>query len=175
MQVDFKKAHSSPIFLFNKQYNTPFAESQFQHDFETLVWFSYRKRFAPLLATPKPGKTKRFTSDVGWGCMLRCGQMLLARALMQNEEVRFSPTARTAFRHLARPVEAVMDEYRMKRLNLLRKFVDSERAPAAPFSISEIAIAGRGMGKQPGDWYGTNSISQVLASLNERHKPVPGF
>ena len=79
--------------------------------------------------------------------MLRCGQMLLARALAKNEESRFSPVARTAFRHLARPVEAVIDECRVKRLNLLRKFADSERAPSAPFSISEIAIAGRGMGK----------------------------
>lgn len=38
-------------------------------------WLTYREGF------PNIG-TSRYTNDVGWGCMLRAGQMLLAHALI---------------------------------------------------------------------------------------------
>ena len=70
---------------------------EFLDDFESRLWFTYRSNFSPIeesLGTTDPDTSSfplrlrshfvnggGFTSDTGWGCMIRSGQCLLANAL----------------------------------------------------------------------------------------------
>ena len=69
----------------------------FLDDFESRVWLTYRSNFPPIARSSRSdapttsfsGRLKSqlvdqagFTTDAGWGCMIRSGQSLLANALI---------------------------------------------------------------------------------------------
>ena len=48
---------------------------EFKKDYFSQIWFTYRSRFSPL-------NDSTVTTDMGWGCMLRSAQMMIARAFL---------------------------------------------------------------------------------------------
>jgi len=58
------------------------ARSSFYDDFTSKIWMTHRSHF-PAILNHTSIDSDAWTTDAGWGCMLRTGQSLLANALVQ--------------------------------------------------------------------------------------------
>ncbi|XP_005165980.1 cysteine protease ATG4B isoform X1 [Danio rerio] len=133
---------SDPVWILGKQFSALTEKDDILADVTSRLWFTYRKNFQPIGGTGP-------TSDTGWGCMLRCGQMILGEALI--------------CRHLGRdwkwsPGQRQRPEY----VSILNAFIDKKDSY---YSIHQIAQMGVGEGKSIGQWYGPNTVAQVLKKL----------
>ncbi|KAL1714431.1 peptidase family C54-domain-containing protein [Schizophyllum commune] len=137
---------------------------EFFSDFASRLWLTYRSGFAPIrdmaleelepvrsepskgaLSTLTSALTGRrgLTSDAGWGCMLRTGQSLLANALV-----------------VAWMGRGALALY----IHLISLFLDSP-SPSAPFSVHRMALAGRALGKDVGQWFGPSTAAGAIKAL----------
>ncbi|KAI8594105.1 hypothetical protein BDZ88DRAFT_402591 [Geranomyces variabilis] len=136
-----------------------FSDAGFLSDFRSRVWMTYRKSFPPI-------QPSHYTSDAGWGCMLRSGQMMLANALamhIMGRDWRFNDVSSDE------AATTVLD-VKPAHARLLDLFLD---VPSAPFSIHRIALLGKQFGKNIGEWFGPSTISHVLRALVKDQKDIP--
>jgi hypothetical protein len=74
------------VFVLETAYDDiprPYCEqsyANFLKSFSQRIYLSYRKQFEVLNGLTRSGDP--ITSDCGWGCMIRCAQMLLAQTLL---------------------------------------------------------------------------------------------
>jgi len=140
--------------------------SDFLDDFESRIWMTYRSGFPSIAKSSDPaasaamslttklrnlGNQGGFTSDTGWGCMIRSGQSLLANTV--------------AILRLGR-------DWRMDRENdghaeILSLFADT---PEAPFSIHRFVEHGaEACGTYPGEWFGPSATARCLRALTNKY------
>jgi cysteine protease ATG4 len=120
-----------------------------------IIWFSYRKNFQPIIKQSKQIDTNHktrildlfprspmYNSDTGWGCMIRCSQMLLAQAIFKS--------------------------YTFSNKNeVIKLFLDKH---IFPFSIHNMIIEGNKFGKNPGDWYGPQMACHLIKNIYSSYK-----
>lgn len=114
---------------------------ELKNDIKSRIWITYRKNFAPISGT-------NLNNDSGWGCMLRCGQMVLAQALINM--------------HLSRDWRWKSDcplQFDLQYREILKLFQDKKNST---YSIHQIAQMGASEGKNIGEWFGPNTIAQAL-------------
>lgn len=128
----------------DRKSSTLYVYEKFKHDFFSRIWITYRKEFPAILET-------NITSDTGWGCMIRSGQMILAQALLVHFLGR-------NWRWIGPQSEQDESVHRM----ILRWFIDSPNSLICPFSIHQFVKFGQKTGKKPGDWFGPASISHII-------------
>eukprot|EP00126_Sphaerothecum_destruens_P007154 Sdes_comp19715_c0_seq1m11658 len=116
------------VFILGRKYTLPQDADSIDRFLESRIWFSYRTGMEPI--------AYKFSTDAGWGCMLRCGQMLLAQCLlMRHLGPDFLPPGGAR-------------SY-LKYREILSWFLD---IPYMPYSIHRIAERGTQFDKKVGDW-----------------------
>ncbi|KAJ9665966.1 Cysteine protease atg4 [Coniosporium apollinis] len=139
----------------------------FLDDFESRIWFTYRSNFASIQKSESPkavasmsfsvrlkqlGNQGGFTSDSGWGCMIRSGQSLLANALVMLQLGR----------------EWRRGQKREEERRILSLFADD---PKAPFSIHRFVEHGaQACGKHPGEWFGPSATARCIQALSNGYQ-----
>ena len=175
-KLDFKTCDKNLIrFIWGNKFNKNNCKEELNEIFRNIILFTYRKDFSSPLESvnKKTGKPKKLNSDFGWGWMIRWGQMMLANSILIHlKRVIFNTnnglicSGDMERSHVTKDLEN----------EVISKFLDSKSGKDAPFSIKEITDQGLELfHKVAGDWYGTNSISQVIKLLNQKHKPYDDF
>lgn len=131
------------IVLQGCRYNAASAP-RFMSHWASLPWITYREGIPPI-------RPSTYTSDVGWGCMIRAGQMMLATAFLQ---ARFGRDWKLG--------DLVDETETAAYISIMFQFLDS--ADSA-FSIHRLALVGRQLAKNIGEWFGPSTIAQALCQL----------
>ncbi|KAK2833877.1 hypothetical protein Q5P01_017766 [Channa striata] len=172
-----KFSKSSPVVMLGTSYELrdQGMRESFRRSFVSLLWLTYRRGFTPLAGCG-------LTTDSGWGCVLRTGQMLLAQGLLlhllpgwtcsvshhvvkddmdlekrpAHDGSKDGPKKRSRTlslgSRLERPLEA---KHRM----VVSWFADRR---TAPFGIHQLVELGKSSGKKAGDWYGPSIVAHII-------------
>lgn len=103
---------------------------------------------------------RSYTSDSGWGCMLRTGQSLLANALLHAHLGR---SWRRSMRDDSRSDSRSTRDVTYKRLVSL--FLDDQDVEMHPFSVYQFAKEGERLGKPAGEWFGPSTAAGAIKAL----------
>lgn len=141
------EVNDEPVWILGRNYDTTTHLNELNADVKSRMWFTYRRNFPSI-------SDSGMTSDKGWGCMLRCGQMVVAQALLNH--------------HLGRdPFWPMKDDHpvdqKEKYLKILNLFQDKK---TSTYSIHQLAQMGVSEGKEVGQWFGPNTVAQVLKKLS---------
>ena len=138
-----------------------------------VLLFTYRKNF-PKITSYKTKKT--YTTDAWWGCMVRCGQMILSRGIYRLLKATGMDT-KTAimntvplFSHY--PISRVHPYFqgmltKYKTLKNMNEKKEKIKDFFPPFSIKTLCDVGELFERTAGEWFSDVIITQVFKKISE--------
>ena len=166
---------SKSIMLYNKTYSINEIE-KLSHKLNKIIYFCYRSKMPPI----KIEKSKKyFTSDSGWGCMIRCGQMIFARAiykfLKSKKIITEEAIPKTLYYFIEAPFEfdeyppnfcCVFNKFMHLYFEIEKTFIDIKYC-YAPFNIMSNCLLGEIYDKYPGEYFSDINMCMNFVTLND--------
>ena len=162
------------INLFNKKYTNE-SFYKFMDKFNKLIYFCYRKNIYPMNTRLKITLSR----DSGWGCMIRCGQMLMSRAIYKYLKSEKNSTEKA----IIEVIKLFLDvPYDLKNIpnfftSILTKnpYINNETKILPPFSIQMHCFLGNLYNKYAGEWFSDVNICQNYKDLNDNLNIFPNL
>lgn len=172
---------SANIHLYNKTFDThnESEKIKFKKKFDKIITVSYRSNYKPQINIKNQ---KTYTSDCGWGCMLRSSQMILCRALYKifkyNLKINDNLTKIVVPFIMENNLnitekEYIGMEYYINKLKSYCKNDIEEIDP--PFSIHKICILGEKFGRTCGEWFSDFELPKIYDIINNAFNIIPNL
>lgn len=173
--LNLAKSNNSSLNFFNNNYrlDNPDDYKKLQSSLHNLIYFSYRKNF-PIIVNYNTNK--KYSSDCGWGCMIRSAQMLLSRALFKyfcfEQNKLHHSIMYSLFFFIDKPLK--MNEIPDVYSSMIKKYL-SWKPPQKhlniesifpPFSIQTIVQIGQFLGRNPGEFYSDVYMAKIFSLIN---------
>eukprot|EP00518_Triparma_eleuthera_P001533 CAMPEP_0182454216 /NCGR_PEP_ID=MMETSP1319-20130603/949_1 /TAXON_ID=172717 /ORGANISM="Bolidomonas pacifica, Strain RCC208" /LENGTH=394 /DNA_ID=CAMNT_0024652213 /DNA_START=257 /DNA_END=1441 /DNA_ORIENTATION=+ len=113
--------------------------------------YTYRSWESPLLPYP-------YTTDAGWGCMVRCTQMMISRVLQQSSSSSSSSSPSSP----APAAAGLVEGSGVAGLDLSTPFMHG-----GTYGLKRLLLIGARHDKYPGEWYGPSTACRVLRDVLE--------
>lgn len=164
-----------PIQIFSNKFKAHYPEEKDKLllELKNLIWFSYRSNFDVIVYNQQC-----FTSDAGWGCMIRAGQMILARGIYKL----FNYISMNDFcenKLLLFADNQIPYEYLLKALpvnefnnsNYLNGYKKPSSKATPPYSIRQICQISK-LPKGAGDWFSNYDIISIFKEITDKYDPL---
>jgi cysteine protease ATG4 len=178
------------VWLFDKAYEFPSDKDKLEQDINEIIWITYRNNISPIVYN-----NKLYTSDAGWGCMIRSGQMIMSRAIFHilkstnvpdyhyntillflDNDVKYTKLKDNPlfayYKRQSKPEQLIdirnttHDEYECLTKEGGVQYI------TPPFSIRNIVSYSIESNKGAGDWFSNYDMCRILKQLNYKYKPL---
>ena len=138
-----------------------------------VLLFTYRKNF-PKITNYKTKKT--YTTDAWWGCMVRCGQMILSRGIYRLLKATGMDTKSAImytiplFSHYPITKVHIYFQGMITKYKALKNLDDKKEKIKnffPPFSIKTLCDVGELFERTAGEWFSDVIITQVFKKISE--------
>ena len=114
--------NSSYIALFDKIFSkSQFSSKNFESELNKILTITYRTHFTPIIGTDKI----MYSSDCGWGCMIRASQMMFSKAILEYKLKKLIQFKEISYNEENKNIELTQDEIDDIKINVISLFFDN--------------------------------------------------